>query len=76
MDTAAHPDVDVVDAAVPGERRGSVDVVAVPRIAAVDDRVAALEQRGELVDGLTDEGRRHHHPDVARRGEGADELLE
>ena len=72
---AAHADVDVVDASL-GQRSGSIDVVAVPRVATVDDRVTALEQGSQLVDGLTDEGRRDHHPHVARRGEGPDELLE
>ena len=76
MDPATHADVDVVDAAIAGQRSGPVDVVAVPRVAAVDDRVAALEQWCQLVDRVTDEGSRHHHPHVPRRIERADELLE
>ena len=76
VDPATHADVDVVDAVIAGERSGPVDVVAVPRVAAVDDRVAALEQRCQLVDRVADERSRHHHPDVPRRVERADELLE
>ena len=55
---AARADVDVVDAVVGGERLGPVDVVAVPRVAAVDDRVAALEQRRQRGDRRVDERRR------------------
>ena len=49
-DAAAGADVDVVDAAL-GQRGRARDVVAVVGVAAVDDDVARLEQRGQAVDG-------------------------
>ena len=59
------------------ERGGAAHVVVPVRVAAVDDRVARLEQPGELVDRLL---RRvaggHHQPDHARRVELGDEVLE
>ncbi len=73
VDAAARADVEVVDAVVGEQRAGAVDVVAVPRVAAVDDRVAGFEQRSELVDRVADVGGRHHQPDVAGRGQPLDE---
>ena len=49
-DAAARPHVDVVDPAL-GELARAADVVVVARVAAVDHRVARLEQRPELGDG-------------------------
>ena len=58
---AARPAVDVVDTARL-EARGTIDVVAVVRVAAVDDDVALVEVREQLVDRGVDERRRHHDP--------------
>jgi MFS transporter, PAT family, beta-lactamase induction signal transducer AmpG len=70
-----HADVEVVDA-VRGERGRTVDVVAVPRVAAVDDRVAGVEQRCERVDGRADEGGGHHDPDRPRGFHGGHQLAQ
>ena len=48
-DAAAGADVDVVDALL-AQLRGPADVVAVVGVAAVDDDVALVQQRGDLVD--------------------------
>ena len=48
------------------ERLGSRYVVAVEGVAPVDDRVAALEDLGDLVDDASGDGRRDHDPDGAR----------
>ena len=73
--TAGRADVDVVDPERP-QLRGSREVVAVVGVAAVDDRVVGLEQRGELVHGALDVAGGHHHPDVAGTVELLDELRE
>ena len=70
---AAGADVEVVDAVVGGERRGAVDVVVVPGVAAVDDRVAGRQQRCQGADRRVDERRRHHDPDCPRHLELGDE---
>ena len=57
------------------QRPGTVDVVAVPRVAAVDQGVAGREQRRERVDGAADVRRGNHQPDVSGRGERVDHLL-
>ena len=72
---AAGAAVDVVDA-LGSERGGARDVVGVPRIAAVDDRVARFEQRCQLVDDQTGHARGHHQPDRPRRVELRDQLLQ
>ena len=58
------------------ERPGSIDVVAVPAVAAVDDRVAGRQQRRERAIVSPTNAAGHHHPDVARRVERGDQLLE
>ena len=74
-DAAAGADVDVVDAPL-GELAGAADVVVVVRVAAVDDDVAALEQRHQVLDARVDDGRRHHQPDGPRRAELRHQLVE
>ena len=74
--TAGRTDVDVVDPAL-GERRGAADIVVPVRVAAVDDRVALVEQVGELEHRLLGGvARGHHHPHCPRRVERGHELLE
>jgi hypothetical protein len=58
------------------ERRSAIDVVAVPAVAAVDDRVAGREQGREALDGAPDERRWDHDPDVPRRLERGHDLLQ
>ena len=70
----AGTDVDVVDALFL-QRPGTFDVVVVPRVAAIDQRVAGRQQRRECRDGVADVGSGHHQPDVSRRGESVDHLL-
>ena len=65
-DAAGDADVEVADALL-GEQRGVRAVVGVPRVAAVDDDVAGLEQRGQLVDGRARSARRRA-PSPRRRG--------
>ena len=74
-DAAAGADVDVVDALLP-QLLGPADVVAVVGVAAVDDDVALVEERGDLVDDLPGDAGRDHHPDGPRLLELADELLQ
>jgi hypothetical protein len=52
-----------------------VDLVVGPlRVAAVDDQVPVLEQRGEAGDGVPgDPARGDHHPDDPGRGERLDQ---
>ena len=66
-DAAARADVDVV-LTRGTERFGAPDVVAVVRIAAVDDDVAGIEVRLQLLDRVVDGGGRHHQPDCPRSG--------
>ena len=54
----------------------AVDVVAVPRVAAVDDRVARVEQRCERIDGVADIRGRDHDPDRPGRRHRADEIAQ
>src|ERR671920_838066 len=73
---AGGPHVDVVDADRV-EGAGAADVVVPLRVAAVDDRVAGLEQLGELVDRLLRRpAGRDHDPHGPRRVELLHELLE
>ena len=72
----ARADVDVLDAVIGVERAGPPDVVAVPGVATVDQRVAAVDQRHHGGDRRVDERGGHHDPDVAGRAELADELLQ
>jgi hypothetical protein len=75
-DPAAGPAVDQVDAALPQPGR-PLDVVAVVRVAAVDDDVARFHPVGELVDDLLgDLPRGHHHPGRARLGQAGDEVVQ
>jgi hypothetical protein len=74
-DAAAGAHVDVVQPLL-AERRGTAQVVTVVRVAAVDDGVVGLQQRGELRDGVVDERGRDHDADAARRRQRADELLQ
>ena len=57
------------------QRPGTLDVVAVPRVAAVDQGVAGRQQRRERLDGVADIRRGNHQPDVSRGGESVDHLL-
>jgi hypothetical protein len=55
---------------------GPADIVHVMRVPAVDDDVAGLEQRRQLVQRRFNDGRREHQPDRARCIELLDELAE
>ena len=72
---AAGADVDVVDALVL-QLSGSVDVVAVVGVSAVDDDVAFLHQLGDLHDHLAGDAGRHHDPGDPRLVQRLDEVLE
>ena len=77
---APHPtrraDVDVVEA-FRRKRLGACLVVGPAAVAAVDDHVPFLQQLGELVDRLLGGiARGHHDPDVARRLELRNEVLQ
>ena len=74
-DAAARPHVHVVDA-LRGELLRAPDVVDVVRIAAVDQDVAVLEQRDEIVDARIHDPCRDHQPDGSRLAEAFDELGE
>ena len=74
-DAAAGADVDVVDP-LRTQGFGPVDVVAVVRVAAVDDDVALGHQPGQLIDGVAREGGGHHHPGRLGRLQLGHELLE
>ena len=74
-DPAAGADVDVVDAAGP-QALGPVDVVAVVRVAAVDDDVARFQVLEQLLDRVVDECGRDHDPHRPRRFELRHELRE
>ena len=58
------------------ERRGAAQVVAVVRVAPVDDGVVGLQERREAGDRVVDERGRDHDADAARRRQRADELLQ
>jgi hypothetical protein len=74
--TTARADVHIFDAAGFQFRRAAL-VVRPLGVAAVDDRVAAVEQLGELVDGLLRRrARGDHDPDHARSLELPDEILQ
>ena len=73
--TTTGADVDVVDALGP-EHLGAVDVVAVVRVAAVDDDVAGVESPGDVHHRRSGIGGGHHHPRGAGRLERGDELVE
>ena len=64
-DAAAGADVDIVEA-FRHEFMGAADIVDIVGIAAVDDRVASLERRQEIGDGLVDDRGGDHEPDRAR----------
>jgi len=66
-DSAAGPDVHVVDSVRP-ESFGPAQVLVEARVAAVDQDVAPFEERLERIDRLLDERDGHHHPDRARPG--------
>ena len=76
MHAAGDAAVDEADAAL-AEHVAAPDRIAIIRVAAVDQKVAAREQHGQFVDRLL--GRapgRNHHPYDARRGQRVDELAE
>ena len=73
-DAAAGADVDVVDPLL-AQLLGATDVIAIVGVATVDDDVALVQQRGELIDDLAGQAGRDHHPDRARPLQLADELL-
>ena len=74
-DATARADVDVVDAGGL-QALGAVDVVAVVRVAAVDDDVARREHLREIGDRRVDEGGGHHDPHRSRLGELRHEVFE
>jgi hypothetical protein len=63
---AARSDVDVVD--VLGlQFLGATNVAVLVRVAAVNDRVARIQQSDERRNFVIHNSRRQHHPDGARR---------
>ena len=74
-DAPTRPDVDVMDAAR-FQRVRAAEIVAVIRIAAVDDDVAGIEQRDEQCERLVDDRSGHHQPHDARRGEPRDQVCQ
>src|SRR6267142_3751038 len=74
-DPAACSDVDIVNA-FGGELLGTADVVDVIRVAAIDDDVAGLQLRGEIMQGGIDHASRNHQPDSARLREFLHEIVE
>ena len=74
-DASARPDVHVVEA-LRREFLRAPDVVDVVRIATVDQDVARLEQRDQIVDARIDDGCRDHQPDHPRLTELPDKLGE
>ena len=72
---ATGPAVDVVDP-LGGQLLGTMEIVAVVRVAAVDHDVIGIEQFGQLVDGALHVPGRDHDPHGPRRPEGRHELLE
>ncbi len=54
---------------------GPPQIVMVIRVAAVDDRILAVQERDEGRQRRIDRGRWHHHPDIARRVQLPDEIL-
>ncbi len=60
-----------------GEYGSAADVIVEVGVAAVDDRVARLEQFGQLVNrAVGGIARRHHHPHAPRRRESGDQIFE
>ena len=72
---AARAAIDVVNA-LGRQAPRAIDVVSIVRVAAVDDDVAAIEERLEIGKRVVDDGRRHHEPDHARFDQRADERIE
>src|SRR5262249_26025800 len=72
---SARADVDIVDA-LSLQLGGPVDVVAIIRVAAVDDDVAGLHDGRQPLYGVPGVGRRHHHPGGARWVELGHELVD
>ena len=73
--SAARSHVDVVQAAS-HQLLGSIDVVAVVGVAAVDDDVARRHAIGQVIDGLAGEGGRHHDPCCSGWGQLGHEVIE
>src|SRR4030095_15972291 len=74
-DAAAGTDVHIVQALLT-QLLGPAYVVAIVRVAAVDDDVAFIEQAGYLVDDLAGNASGNHHPDRARPLQLADEFFQ
>ena len=74
-DTAAGADVHVVEA-VRRQPAGSVDVVELPAVAAVDDDVASASSGVSASMVPIDERRRHHDPHVRGASECRHEIVE
>jgi len=74
-DAAAGADVEVMNP-LGLERRGAPAVIAEIRIAAVDDRVAGLEQARQLIHDPVGDCRRNHDPRVAGLFEFGDKIRE
>ncbi len=74
-DAAARPHVNIVD-----PRRlefpGPANVVAIIRIAAVDEDVIFLEADNEVLQDLIDDAGRNHHPDDTRFLELRDKIVQ
>ena len=66
--------IDVVDAFAL-ECLRALKIVAVVAIAAIDDNVAGLHARGQLLNGLTRHAGGNHHPGRARLGQLCDQLV-
>ncbi len=72
-DATAGSDVDVVDS-LRLQCGGAANVVAVVRVAAVDDDVPRLEHLGELIDDAAGEAGGDHQPHHARALQGTGEI--
>jgi hypothetical protein len=72
---AARADVDVMNISR-GQCLRTTDVIDVVRVAAVDQDVAWIEMRQQLVDGLVHEGDWHHEPQRTGLIEFPDQLAE
>src|SRR5215213_2634955 len=73
-DPTAGTDVDIVNALL-AQLGGPADVIAIVRVAAVDDDVALVEDVGQLLDDFAGDPGRDHHPRDPGLAELVDELL-
>src|SRR5829696_2920259 len=73
-DPTAGTDVDIVNALL-AQLGGPADVIAIVRVAAVDDDVAFVEDVGQLLDDFAGDPSGDHHPGNPGLAELVDELL-